>query len=76
MSTERIVQISPEEAENLFGKVIYEDDDCVIRLSKKAIDGVGNEVVVKAHRQDVHGHEGLPRGYMLGSNMLILKVRS
>lgn len=52
--------------EDLYGKVLHRDDKVVVRMSIKE-DG---EYLIKVHPITSTGHEGLPRGYMLGSNAL------
>lgn len=52
--------------EDLYGKVIHRDDKVVVRMS---INGDG-EYLIKVHPITQNGQEGLPRGYMLGSNAL------
>ncbi len=52
--------------EDVYGKVIHRDAKVVVRMS---INGEG-EYLIKVHPITSNGLEGLPRGYMLGSNAL------
>lgn len=53
-------------------EVAYKDDNVVVRVT---LDDVKSEYFVKAHPIMANGAEGQPRGYMLGSNSLLFKVR-
>lgn len=57
--------------EDLYGKVIHRDLRVVVRLTVKA-DG---EYFIKVHPITSTGQEGLPRGYMRGSNALSFTVK-
>lgn len=52
-------------AEQLYGAIVFEDDTRVVRVSTNE-DG---HLMVKVHKKE-GGFERLPRGYMLGANIL------
>lgn len=51
--------------------IVYETDKVVVRCGT---DTEKNEVRVVIHRKNEAGEECLPRGYMLGLNILIYKI--
>jgi hypothetical protein len=60
---------TPEEADAQYGKVIWEDTEWRLRVHK-----ISSTLVIVAHQKSADGkREELPRGYLLGSNILQLE---
>lgn len=57
--------------EDIYGKVIHRDLRVVVRMTVSAT----GEYFIKVHPITASGQEGLPRGYMLGSNALSFQVK-
>lgn len=49
------------------GETIYESENCIVRVVEK--DG---KLVLAVHRVE-NGQELLPRGYLIGDNLLLLR---